>query len=79
MVRARSNNGTRPSYATDLCHALAHTSPFPTAMVDGPDHVVRYVNPAFCPLVGKSAESLLGTIVADAVPECADAFRLSPR
>ena len=70
MAHAMSSDDVRPSYATELCHALAHTSPFPTAMVDGLDHVVRYVNPALCLLVGEPAERLLGRHVVDALPQC---------
>ena len=53
----------------DLCHSLLERSPVPMAELEGVGHVLRYVNPAFCRLVGKSKEALLGTPFADTVPE----------
>lgn len=44
----------------DLCHAVAEASPTPAAAVDGPGHLIRYVNPAFCLLTGKPKEDLMG-------------------
>ena len=38
----------------DSCRYLAEASPMPMAAVEGSGHVVRYVNPAFCHLVGKA-------------------------
>lgn len=38
------------------------------AAVEGTEHVVRYVNPAFCLLVGKDSEELIGIPFARAVP-----------
>ena len=49
-------------------NALAY-SPLPCAAVEGQRHVVRYVNPAFCRLVGKEAGELLNLPFALAVPE----------
>jgi PAS domain S-box-containing protein len=37
------------------------------AALAGAGHVIRYVNPAFCRLVGSSSEALLGTPFADTV------------
>lgn len=43
----------------------------PTAMLAGAEHIIRYANPAFCQMVGTSADQLLGNpfseIVADDV------------
>jgi PAS domain S-box-containing protein len=52
----------------DLRHSLLERSPVPMAELEGVGHVLRYVNPAFCRLVGKSKEALLGTPFADTVP-----------
>lgn len=38
------------------------------AVVEGTEHVVRYINPAFCLLVGKDSEALIGFPFARAVP-----------
>jgi two-component system NtrC family sensor kinase len=43
-----------------LCHATAEAAPIPEAVVDGIHHIVRYANPAFCALVGRRREDLLG-------------------
>ncbi len=64
-----SANTTRSiSNLPDLCHALTHSSPFPMAMVEGVDQVLRHVNPAFCRLVGEAEGTLLGTSIAACLP-----------
>lgn len=35
-------------------------SPLPMVEVDGPEHIVRFVNPPFCALLGKSRDELVG-------------------
>ena len=40
--------------------ALAEHSPLPLASVEGARHIVRYVNPAFCRLLEKSSDELIG-------------------
>ena len=44
----------------ELCHALMERAPVPMAELEGEEHIVRYVNPAFCHLVGKEREALTG-------------------
>jgi PAS domain S-box-containing protein len=44
-------------------------SPVPMAELEGEGHIVRYVNPAFCRLVGKSRADLLGSPFAATVQE----------
>ena len=39
------------------------------AAVEGDGHIVRYVNPAFCRLIGKKCEEMAGIHFAHAVPE----------
>ncbi len=43
-----------------LCRSLAESSPMPMAAVEGPDHLVPYVNPAFCLLFSNQSEELIG-------------------
>ena len=38
-------------------------SPLPVAAVSGIDHIVLHVNPAFCRLVGKKREELIGYLL----------------
>jgi PAS domain S-box-containing protein len=52
-----------------LCRYFSQQSPEPMVAVEGPTHIVRYVNPAFSRLVNKSKDELLGRSFADAVPE----------
>jgi hypothetical protein len=52
-----------------LCRLMFEGSPLPTATVEGAKHVVRYVNPAFCRLAGKSKDELIGNPFAEIVPE----------
>ena len=48
--------------------SAAGNSPLPLVYSDGLTHIVRYVNPAFCRLVGKEVEELIGRPFALAVP-----------
>jgi PAS domain S-box-containing protein len=49
-----------------LCRHIAETSPMPMAAVEGPSHIVGYVNPAFCHLTGKTKEALIGKAISAA-------------
>ena len=51
-----------------LCQAIAEHAPLPMAAVEGPGHIVRYVNAAFCHLMGKPIEQLTGKPLAEIVP-----------
>jgi two-component sensor histidine kinase len=44
-------------------------APSPMAAVEGATHIVREVNPAFCRLLGKAKEQILGTPFCDLAPE----------
>lgn len=52
-----------------LGRAITEHAPLPMAAVEGADHIVRYANPAFCRLMGRAAEELLGKPFAEAMPE----------
>jgi len=45
--------------------AITGYAPMPMATVEGPDHIVRYVNPAFCRLLDLPSESIIGRRFAD--------------
>jgi signal transduction histidine kinase len=51
-----------------LCQSIADSSPMPMAAVEGADHIVRYVNSAFCLLLGKTREELVGIAFSSAAP-----------
>jgi two-component system NtrC family sensor kinase len=44
----------------DLCRAVTETSPMPIVVIEDAQHTISYVNPAFCSLVGKSKDELMG-------------------
>lgn len=53
----------------NLCKYFSERSPQPMVAVEGPEHIVRYLNPAFVKLVDQPAESLIGRPFATVVPE----------
>ncbi len=52
-----------------LCRYLSERSPVAIVAVEGPTHVVSYLNPAFSRLVGREGADLVGRPFAEAVPE----------
>ncbi|CAN5206014.1 hypothetical protein BH11PLA2_BH11PLA2_19050 [soil metagenome] len=64
--------GEDPFDLTRLCRYFSERSPQPMIAVEGLSHIIRYLNPAFCRIAGKSSGELLGRRFADAVPEGAD-------
>jgi PAS domain S-box-containing protein len=50
-----------------LCRPIVESSPMPMAAVAGASHIIRYLNPAFCRLIGKTGEELIGNPFSDAV------------
>lgn len=68
---AAPNTVHRAVYASDLpsiCCSVFEGSPLPMAAAAGATHIVRYVNPAFCRLVGSSKDKLIGTCFAQILP-----------
>jgi signal transduction histidine kinase len=51
-----------------FCHAVAEASPLPMLAVVGAEHIVSYVNPAFCNLTGKSREGSIGNAFSRTQP-----------
>jgi two-component sensor histidine kinase len=54
-------------------------SPFPILTVAGAEHIVCYVNPAFCRLTGKAAEDLLGQSFCAMLPDTGECHALLGR
>jgi PAS domain S-box-containing protein len=50
-------------------HAITEYAPLPMATMEGASHIVRYVNPAFCRLLGKLAEDIVGRPFAELVSD----------
>src|SRR5450756_3157583 len=59
----------QPPDLSSLCPAITEHAPLPMATVEGASHIVRYVNPAFCRLMDKPAEQLVGKPFAEILPE----------
>jgi len=53
---------------SSLCLAVLERSPLAMAAVEGNDFVVRFANPAFCHLLGKSREKIVGHAFCKFVP-----------
>jgi PAS domain S-box-containing protein len=62
-----------------LCQSIGEGSPMPMAVVDGLSHKIRYVNPAFCRLLGSSAEKLIGSPFCGSVLEGQECLALLDR
>jgi two-component sensor histidine kinase len=54
-------------------------SPLPIAAVEGATHIVRYVNPVFCRLTGKTRDQLVGTPFYAMLPEMDECLALMDR
>jgi len=58
-----------PPDLSSLCLAITEHAPLPMATVEGASHIVRYVNPAFCRLLDKPSEQLVGTPFCEMLPK----------
>lgn len=56
-----------PTELSEFCQSLMERAPGPMAALEGAGHIVRFVNPAFCRLVGKDRATLIGKVFADIV------------
>jgi len=61
--------GTDPFDFPRLCRSFSEGSPQPMLAVEGESHIVRYLNPAFARLAGRSTDELIGRPFAEAVVE----------
>jgi PAS domain S-box-containing protein len=64
-----STNPPSPEIPNAIPALSLEEAPLPMATVEGATHVVRYANPAFCDLVGKPLEQLVGTPISELLPE----------
>jgi PAS domain S-box-containing protein len=58
-----------PPDLTSLCLAITAYAPLPIASVDGVTHTLRYVNPAFCRLMNKPEDQILGKPISEFLPK----------
>jgi len=63
----------------ELCLAITERAPLPMATVEGATHIVRYGNPAFCTLMGKSLAELVGRPLDTLLPHKDQAVTLVDR
>jgi two-component system, chemotaxis family, CheB/CheR fusion protein len=61
--------GLWPESDLEFCAAMLERAPLPMALVHGPEHSVRAVNPAFCKWMDKPKAALIGKPFAELVPE----------
>ncbi len=64
---------------SEFCSAMIDTAPMPMVFVEGHDHVIRYVNPAFCFLIGEPECDLIGCTFSHAVCESSELLSLLDR
>ena len=76
---AERTTADKPPDLSSLCLAITEHAPFPIVTVEGAGHVVRYVNPAFCRLMDKSREELVGKPFREMLPERDDCLTLLDR
>jgi signal transduction histidine kinase len=65
----KQTSAPSPPDLSGLCLALTEHAPLPMATVEGATHIVRYVNPAFCALMDKPLEELVGKPLYELLPE----------
>jgi PAS domain S-box-containing protein len=65
----KAHYAIQPPDLSSLCLAITEHAPLPMATVEGASHIVRYVNPAFCRLLDKPSEQLVGIPFCEMLPE----------
>lgn len=60
--------GNPPPDLSSLGHSLIEHAPLSMATVEGACHIVRYVNPAFCRLIDRSREQMVGKLFGEMLP-----------
>ena len=69
----------QPPDLSRLCRAITECAPWPMATVEGASHIVRYVNPAFCRLLDKPSDQLVGIPFREMLPESDECVALLDR
>ncbi len=78
-AKSTPGTGDQPPDLWSLCLPVAEHAPLPMAAVEGASHIVRYVNPAFCRLLDKPGEELVGKPFAEKMPEKDECLALLDR
>jgi signal transduction histidine kinase len=74
-----TSDANEESDVTSLCRSIAEASPMPMTAVRGANHIVCYANPAFCRLVSRAKEELLGKAFSYLVPAGIECLALLER
>jgi two-component system NtrC family sensor kinase len=61
--------GNQPPDLSSLGLSITEHAPLSMATVEGASHIVRYVNPAFCRLIDRSKDQLVGKSFCEMLPE----------
>jgi len=61
--------GIPPPDLSSLWFTLTERAPLPMATVEGTGHILRHLNPAFCRLMHKPSEELIGKSLGEMLPE----------
>lgn len=67
-----------PDWA-EICEPIFDASPEPIVTVADVGHIVRFVNPSFCLLVGETKEKLIGAPIRDIMPAADECLPLLER
>jgi PAS domain S-box-containing protein len=59
----------QPLDLPSLSLAITEHAPLPMATLDGATHIVRYANPAFCRLMDRSLEQIIGKPLEELLPD----------
>jgi signal transduction histidine kinase len=78
-MEAMAAKPTLMSTSPDMASHFFERAPSPMAATEGARHSVRYANPAFCRLVDKSTEQLLGKSLCEILPNERDCMMLLDR
>jgi len=68
IAEKKSDSRWRRPDLSKLGRATTEHAPSPMATVEGASHIVRYVNPAFCRLMDKSADQFVGRLFCEIMP-----------
>src|SRR6476620_8086416 len=70
MITELTTNASRPPpELSSVCFFLTEHAPLPMSTVEGATDIVRYVNPAFCRMLARTMEQLIGQPFCKVLPE----------
>jgi two-component sensor histidine kinase len=70
---------TSEQISPDRSGLILEHAPIPMATVEGATHLVRYINPAFCRLIDKAADEVVGHPFCELLPDMGECVTLLDR